>query len=454
MNKVLCVDASDKTIRCLEVEINKKDSKYLKAITFKTEFELGFTLPSPEQVVQFKTNLCNAGIEAKKVILFLHKPGIIHRNITIPILETKSILDYIKLNSSDFFPIGINNYIINATVIKKTKLDMSVSVYLVPKDIMMKCQQTLKMLSFKEISVSLEYMLSAKNSGMEESYLSISVLGSEINFEYIKDNQVIDARSEVLEDIENDILGGVVKFDDYLSSQHSASVHNLPIYLFADENSRSLIQKTLHNELGVSIINSNNLEEDNIFQEYAYLGQLDFYKKRSRLDQDYIKMLYDSGKAKEIALRLAGMSIGTLIVVAAVAIFCYMQSMKILEKQTQKYEELKVLQERYSNKPLSGEALSQEQLVYAVDTLNNHFFEIIEELKKQMPSSMIIESISIAKDSIDISVSLNSLEECSLALEKMDELVCSKPGEITKISQDENRYYFDIHLMYAPQMLD
>lgn len=447
MNKILCIDIANNNIRCLEVLADKKQSKPNKAISMKLGVEIGSELPTQEDISKFQNELSKAEITAKKAVVFLHTSGLIYRNIEVPVLDKKDLLDYITLNSNDFFPTSIEDYIIDAKVFQKNTQNMQVSVVLVPKTVLADVNETMKLFGFTDIQFAFSSPL-AKWLQPEKQHICISILANEINFQYFEDDQMIYTRSEVVEDLNFDARGALVRFDDFLSSQYSQSLYTTQVHLFADESVKNIVTQALNETFNIDFDSS----VEGLQAEYGYLIQLPLNTKQGKFDQSNAQFPITAQESQKQLIAIAVLAVSAAVIFVLVLSFGCLIPKANLSELNETYDELYALEQNLSGDSSAAVAMSYSTLIAAMDTANNHFFTLIEELEQTMPSDLVIDSFSITESSVSIDVSLESYQSCSAALEQMDNLVYADAGDVSAISQSGDTYSFSITLTYTSEL--
>lgn len=426
MKKILCMDVSGENVRVAEVM--KDDIQ--NCASFSLGFELGVELPEEKNITEFKKNY-NSNV--KDIVIFMHTS--IHRNIEVPILEKSDLIDYIKLNSSDFFPISIEEYIIYAKVTGQNKRTMMVSVLLVPEITIEKSYKTMKMLGFKNIQFSFYFNLPA----MENTYLSISSLKNELTYQYFEENQLMYTRSEIVTEME--FSGSVVRFDDYLSSQFSQTLYNLPFALYADDEKTKILTEILDENFNIKYEKSNN--------EYDYLKNIALNIKKGKYNEHSVDMVLTPEQARKNKQTNFLVAINTGLVILFVLTIGYFIPNSNLTKMENTYYDLIIKDEILSSNIDTFTSMSEAELVSVMDTPNNHFFTLLDELYEKMPSDLIIKSININTSDIQIGVELDTLENCCVALEQMDNLIYARAGDVSSITEEAEKYSFSIMLTYT-----
>lgn len=431
MKKVLCMEIENNSIRCIETGTDKK-------ISFKTDFELGREIPDKESVQKFKTVLQNEGITAKSVVILPHLANTIERNIETPLLKQDELLKYLELNSRDYFPISVTDYVMSANILHKEVDKMNVSVTLLLKKNIEIFQKTLKLLGFWDIKLSLGCPPFEKEPS--EKYVAISMFGNELTLRYFKDGQAVYLRSELIETTE-DVNGIFVRFDDNISEQFGSSFDDIPVYVFGDN--KNVLESKLKTLFNVSFENIQGYD-----YTYDYLKGLASWVKKGKITSSKVASLEDDEKSKKELIKLISIISSGVVIGAIVFYNCYAKPLADLQKLHESYLELET---KLEDSLGQGSQVVSNDLVGVyenLNTYNNNFFVFIDELKEEMPSSFVINNITISSESVNISVYLNSLESCSVALYKMNNLEYSDRGDVSSITQSGEGYTFSVTLYY------
>lgn len=440
-------------MRALVVADDKKKYKPIHGQIIDLDFAFGTQTPTPSAIMKFNYALVGAGISNQKALLLVEDAGLIRRIVELPMLKKDNILSYIQLNSRDYFPMDIEDYIINGKVIQKQKETMVVVLTLIPKALIQQYKDTLKQLGLKNVEMVYDFALPEEIKPIEDNYLAITILGQKLQIQYTHKGEVVYSKGEELSDLAFDTSGVLVRCDDYITSHYGKSVYTLPVVVQGTQQDRECVKQILLENFNNTVVEKEIEDQEISIYEYGYLGRLNTRTKKGKYNKSHIEMLKEPKETmKAITLNVV---LGLSTIAICMGIFHLGNTLPKNEiaVKTSAYDSLVILEEGLSE---SNEIITRDtdykQIVAEMDTYNNHFFTLIEELRKNMPLDFIITAIAVSETGVDLKVQLDSLESCGATLEKMDALKCATPGEVTTITELGDGYSFSISLQYTEAM--
>lgn len=121
-NKVLTIDITNESITITEVTASeKKTSTVHNAIIFETPedaYEDGFIRDKERIAEAIKSQLAANGITNKNAIFVLTSTKIVNREILVPFVKENKIKGIINANSSEYFPVNIEDYTVSHSVLE------------------------------------------------------------------------------------------------------------------------------------------------------------------------------------------------------------------------------------------------------------------------------------------------------------------------------------------------
>lgn len=440
-------------MRGLVVTRDKKKYRPIRGASLELDFAFGTQVPTSQDIMKFNYAMVGAGITNQKALLLVQNASLIRRILELPLLSEDKLLYYIQLNSKDYFPMDIEDYIIHGKVIQKQKDTVVVAVTLISKAQIEKYKETLRFLGLKQVELVYDFELPEEIKPEEDSYLSLALLGDQIHIQYTHRGEVVYSKGEEVEDIAFDTSGVLVRCDDYLTNHYGKNVYTLPVVVLGTQEDRAIVRGILEETFN-NTVEEKEVENQKVsIYEYGYLGRLNTTLKKGKHNKSHIYFPRESKVIFKNLLVNLSLIIGTFSI--CMGIFYIGQTMPKSDMaiKTSVYENLVVLEEEYSK---SNEMITNDTdyktIVTSMDTYNNHFFTLMEELKKSMPMEFIISSISVSETGVDLKVLLDSMEACGVALEKMDSLKCAIPGDVTAITEVGGIYSFSISLQYTSAM--
>ena len=121
-NKVLTIDITNESITITEVTASeKKTSTVHNAIIFETPedaYEDGFIRDKERIAEAIKSQLAANGITNKNAIFVLNSTKIVNREVLVPFVKENKIKGIINANSSEYFPVNIEDYTVSHSVLE------------------------------------------------------------------------------------------------------------------------------------------------------------------------------------------------------------------------------------------------------------------------------------------------------------------------------------------------
>ena len=121
-NKVLTIDITNESITITEVTASeKKTSTVHNAIIFETPedaYEDGFIRDKERIAEAIKSQLAANGITNKNAIFVLTSTKIVNREVLVPFVKENRIKGIINANSSEYFPVNIEDYTVSHSVLE------------------------------------------------------------------------------------------------------------------------------------------------------------------------------------------------------------------------------------------------------------------------------------------------------------------------------------------------
>ncbi|MGN0435557.1 MAG: pilus assembly protein PilM [Wujia sp.] len=121
-NKVLSIDITNESITIIELTASpKKQTNIHNVIIFETpedSYEDG-VIKEPEKIARaIREQLTARGISNRNAIFVLSSTKIVNREVLVPFVKENKIRGIINANSSEYFPVNIEDYIVSHTVLE------------------------------------------------------------------------------------------------------------------------------------------------------------------------------------------------------------------------------------------------------------------------------------------------------------------------------------------------
>ncbi len=121
-NKVLTIDITNESITIVEATASgKKQSTVHNAIIFETPedaYEDGIIRDKERIADAIKSQLSANGISNKNAIFVLSSTKIVNREVVVPFVKENKIKGIINANSSEYFPVNIEDYVVSHSVLE------------------------------------------------------------------------------------------------------------------------------------------------------------------------------------------------------------------------------------------------------------------------------------------------------------------------------------------------
>lgn len=121
-NKVLSIDITNESITIIELTASKKQTNIHDVIIFETpedSYEDGL-IKEPEKIANaIREQLTSRGISNKNAVFVLSSTKIVNREVIIPYVKENKIRGIINTNSSEYFPVNIEDYVVSHSVLEE-----------------------------------------------------------------------------------------------------------------------------------------------------------------------------------------------------------------------------------------------------------------------------------------------------------------------------------------------
>ena len=121
-NRVISIEIGNVFTRVCELDYKKKNPHVYNCFRFNTPentFDDGYIRDKEGFVNVVKEKLQDNNIQTTKVVFSVASSKIANREILIPQIKENKIQEIIDLNSTEYFPVDISEYIINYKVLEK-----------------------------------------------------------------------------------------------------------------------------------------------------------------------------------------------------------------------------------------------------------------------------------------------------------------------------------------------
>lgn len=121
-NKVLSIDITNESITIIELTVSqKKQTNIHNVLIFETPedaYEDGTIKDANRMAAAIREQLSSRGISNKNAIFVLSSAKIVNREVVIPFVKPNKIRGIINANSSEYFPVNIEDYVVSHSVLE------------------------------------------------------------------------------------------------------------------------------------------------------------------------------------------------------------------------------------------------------------------------------------------------------------------------------------------------
>ena len=458
-NKVLTIDITNESITITEVTASeKKTSTVHNAIIFETPedaYEDGFIRDKERIAEAIKSQLAANGITNKNAIFVLTSTKIVNREVLVPFVKENKIKGIINANSSEYFPVNMDEYIIQYTVLEKVEDQgqekIKLMVAAVPSEVVESYYGLAKALGLKvafvdyagnstyqimkqQIGPEVSLVIQVENDGTVINIFKDNVLQLQRNVPYGKSmlvNAVMEKYGLKYEaattKLQNETLlhsrfdgdevteslrymaSNINRVIDYYVSRNRLSIQKA--YLIGHSTSIKGFATLLSNELNMPIEKVERLKNIALDKK-AYVEEATLTSYVTNLGAvidpvDFIpKRLIESGARKENTKTLIVGFVGALVVSALLVLIPLVQVVALnaeigsLNKSIKKLSIINdVVNEYYSAKDKYNDIAAFAALTSDSDDALQDF---VDYLEKSMPSDITIQSFNVASGAITV----------------------------------------------------
>ncbi len=121
-NKVLSIDITNESITIIELTVSqKKQTNIHNVLIFETPedaYEDGTIKDADRMASAIREQLSSRGISNKNAIFVLSSAKIVNREVVVPFVKPNKIRGIINANSSEYFPVNIEDYVVSHSVLE------------------------------------------------------------------------------------------------------------------------------------------------------------------------------------------------------------------------------------------------------------------------------------------------------------------------------------------------
>lgn len=388
---------------------------------------------SAEENVNFtKAFLKKNKMMNKKAIAIVALDGIITRLVEMPFMKKKELKDFIKNNINEYFTVNMNEYYYDYKIVQVEKDNIKkfhVLLVVIPKVKLNDLSFFIKSscVDIEKITIYPDCIGDLFNTRKDENIAIVDLVKDRINVTilegdkiFLHSNSFIDM-SDNIEENHEELLDNIGYFLNFYSTRHFGNKVD-KIYLlgeaFGDDNFSNILngQFDIPIEEGITSIAKKVSALDNIdINAYS-----DVLGCNLRLKEVYNKTI-DFNKVMELGVsktKEKNILITIIIIFSVITIGWISTAEYYIRKKLPNYDvsnlnkEIKRLEQ--VNKEydvLQNRKLEYEKKEKVIDTINKDDFNYIyylQELKKGLPSDVLVSDVYVDKEKIDITININN----------------------------------------------
>lgn len=494
-HKVLSVNISESFIKLVEAGYSGKSVTVYRTMIVPTPAEAcedGYLRRIDDIARSIKIAMANGGFKAKKIMFSIYSSRIATRDIYIPEVKEKNILEIINTNAGEYFPVNIEDYLISYTIKDIVVIDnvrkLKLTAYAVPEIMALGYYDLASVLDMDVVSI--DYAGNSSNQLVEKCIQDGTILVVHMEREYTivtiyKDKEVkiqrmipygmelvtgaimssrgISDITKILDVIHNEkiihetfdgdeiteslryFISNVYRVVDYYNSKFEE--HPVEkIYITGEATDLKGIDGLCKNEfkLNVEILGLNGFVEDknpnithNSIDKYVLnIGTLikpcGFVTKSAQY-----------AKKKKSNSRYVRLLFGATIIAAGVLVFVplpdYLNARKRVSDVKKGIEDLQPIQGDVDKYFAYKDAYTDiENFDKLTNNNNSKLNEFIKELEKNSPSDISVSTMSINNGAVSIYGSASAKESVAKYAIELKNISYISEVKIYSMSETEN----------------
>lgn len=427
---------------------------------------------------QLKTELAGRGITVKDAVFSVTSSKIASREVVIPAVKDEQIKTIVTTNAADYFPIDTSKYVIDSTVLERTKTESRVLVVVIPSTTVEGYLNLAEVAGLTVESIDFggnsQYQVLKGIGGegvtmyitVEPDSASVTFLeagelllqrslgqgGDEMISRYMAANDMpeetyvaaLDALSvsvqepepkvdiSSLEDSLSRLVGGIARSLDFFRSSKHADKDISSIVLMGSCCHLPGLKEKVGETIGVPTY---WLEELSNIQGLAnsingismFIGCLGArIAPMHFLPEEYLKK---TGKGSGKKEGFIGQNFGFVILIAAIVLggalclgtFLQLNSNnKAIDKVERDIKRISYAEEAYNSYMKYSKADGNLQTFVDGSMQNNaNLYEFFAEMEQKMPSSIVLLSADCTEEGISMNVTVSTYEEAAVAIRQL-----------------------------------
>ncbi len=491
--KVVSIEIGYLVTKVCEVDYQAKNPKVYSSFSIPTSVNVlndGTVTVIPEFTERLRNALAKNKIKSKQVIFTISSTKIATRNVTIPFVKEKQIIDVVKANAKDYFPVDITKYQLGYSIQRivgdgKTKqyelLVLAAPLGLVKSYYDLAADLKLEIVGLDYIGNSLFQLL--KDDCAEGENLIIKVDEGTSYVMVIKNGAISFIRNisygvlEALQEIMDSGKWGVattpdkaleiankenVLGDEEIAralAQLNSSIARILDY-YSSQNSNSDFKKVYLTGIGADFFGMDELLSEHINKPvelvgssegigYASLFNKDDYNQYlpalgstispANLKIEEVKKTDGSSGAVSGGIDLIPIAIVVLILGliagGALTAFAFINNNKAkaeskkLEREIENLEGVVDIAREYQETKLEYNQV--KSMYISTQNKNESLLEFFDEMESKMPSSICVTSFTADQEGVSVTMKVNNKSEAAAAIQQFRTFKSIRPTSIT-----------------------
>ncbi len=399
-----------------------------------------FKIPTPEGVLadrsiredgafveQFKGELRAHGIKTRKVIFVMNSTRIANREIEIPLVGEKQIHNLLITNAAEFFPVDLTQYQLVHQIIEKREDERKyrLAVLAVPKEIIRSYQQFAAALNLEVAALDyvgnsiVQAMMRMINTPVKvalkvDADMSMLTL---ISGERVRLQRKISHGVSGDEEEWEALAGNVSRMIDYYSSRNDEEIAIEKIYLLGvGADCKGLVER-LNEVLGIPVEAYPALPQTTAPAEYLVSVAATFAPLHVALFKKSQTKVGKRGDGMSTARVVCAAGLTLAVVLAASSVIPWMiQESRIrrLEREVAEFADVSDTYKAYQAAKTKYDKLSD--MYELTETPADQLLAFFDEMETQMPSDLVVVSMTAGADGINLNLTTQSKESAAEAL--------------------------------------
>lgn len=409
----------------------------------------------------------------KKAIAIVNLDGIITRLVEMPFMKKKELKDFIKNNINEYFTVNMNEYyydykIVQAEKDKVKKFDVLLVV--IPKVKLNDLSFFIKnsCVDIERITIYPDCIGDLFNVREDENIAIVDLVRNRINVTilegdkiFLHSNSFIDMPGNIEESYE-ELLDNIGYFLNFYSSRHFGNKVD-KIYLLGDVLNDESFSKALKGQFNIPIEKGIKSITKKVFaandiniNEYSDVFGCNLkLKEVYNKDIDFNKVMeLGVSKTKEKNILNIMVIVFLIVTLGWISIAEYYinkempsYDMSNLDKEIKRLEQANKEYDVLQSRKLEYE--KKEKVIDDINKDNFNYIYYLQELKKGLPSNVLVSDVYVDKEKVDITININNstLDKAKLVIAINDMNIFERVElDSIKLDNTENEAKFTLKI--------